>query len=256
MVEFSDEVMTQLNEGGDEVLKKKLKLSSTRIQGGNMVLFDQEGRVRKFESAEKILEEFYKIRLVYYDKRKVWLIATLFYQFEKISEKLRFIIAVIKGEIIINNRKRTALIEELRQKKFKPFPPKSDDKKHKEKNPKKKKSNRAQKEDGKDEKVEQLKKELKDKELELDQTKATPVQDFWKKDLQIFLTALDKMEEEEAKGLEDATHHSSQIANKKKKDGPKTTKTTKRRKTKRQRKRKRKKRTCSKETKNERNRFI
>jgi len=97
MVEFSDEVMTQLNEGGDEVLKKKLKLSSTRIQGGNMVLFDQEGRVRKFESAEKILEEFYKIRLVYYDKPKVWLIATLFYQFEKISEKLRFIIAVIQG---------------------------------------------------------------------------------------------------------------------------------------------------------------
>jgi len=88
---------------------------------------------------------------------------------------------------------------------------------------KRKKSNRAQKEDGKDEKVEQLKKELKDKELELDQTKATPVQDFWKKDLQNFLifSALDKMEEEEAKGLEDATHHSNQIANKKRKMAPK-----------------------------------
>lgn len=40
----------------------------------------------------------------------------------KLANKVRFILGVVKGEIIVSNRKRADLLEELRIKKFRPFP--------------------------------------------------------------------------------------------------------------------------------------
>lgn len=46
------------------------KLQGT-INTGNMVCFDSEGRIKRYDSAEAILREFYDLRLSYYQKRKV-----------------------------------------------------------------------------------------------------------------------------------------------------------------------------------------
>lgn len=43
----------------------------------------------------------------------------------KLDNKVRFILAVVHGEIIVNNRKRAELFVELHQKGFTPFPKKS-----------------------------------------------------------------------------------------------------------------------------------
>lgn len=40
----------------------------------------------------------------------------------KLENKVRFILGVVNGEIVVNNRKRTDLLLELRQKGFTPFP--------------------------------------------------------------------------------------------------------------------------------------
>jgi DNA topoisomerase II len=53
-----------------EGLENKFKLVSF-INTTNMVAFDPEGRIRKYNSAEEILEEFFHLRLEYYQKRKV-----------------------------------------------------------------------------------------------------------------------------------------------------------------------------------------
>ena len=42
-----------------------------KISTSNMILFDFEGKIKKYDSPEAILEEFYPVRLAYYQKRKV-----------------------------------------------------------------------------------------------------------------------------------------------------------------------------------------
>lgn len=43
----------------------------------------------------------------------------------KLDNKVRFILGVVEGKIIVNNRKRAELFHELKQKGFTPFPKKS-----------------------------------------------------------------------------------------------------------------------------------
>lgn len=43
----------------------------------NMVLFDSNNKIKKYESVQEILEEFYLIRLEFYHKRKEYLISKL-----------------------------------------------------------------------------------------------------------------------------------------------------------------------------------
>lgn len=47
------------------------------------------------------------------------------YELLKVDNKVRFILGVVKGEIIVNNRKRAALLAELQTKGFTPFPKKA-----------------------------------------------------------------------------------------------------------------------------------
>ncbi len=39
-----------------------------------MHLFDHSGRIKRYESAEQVLTEFFHLRVEYYDKRKVCVI--------------------------------------------------------------------------------------------------------------------------------------------------------------------------------------
>jgi DNA topoisomerase II len=53
-----------------EGLEEKFKLSRT-LTTTNMVAFDSEGRITKYQTVEDILKEFFRIRLKFYEKRKV-----------------------------------------------------------------------------------------------------------------------------------------------------------------------------------------
>ena len=46
---------------------------STKVSTTNMILFDFEGKIKKYETADEIIEDFYPMRLAYYQKRKVCL---------------------------------------------------------------------------------------------------------------------------------------------------------------------------------------
>ena len=52
------------------------KLSS-KISTSNMMCFDAEGKIKKYNSPEEIMEDFYAVRLAYYQKRKVSLTSRL-----------------------------------------------------------------------------------------------------------------------------------------------------------------------------------
>lgn len=44
---------------------------TTKINTSNMICFDPDGKIKKYNSPEQMLEEFYPLRLAYYQKRKV-----------------------------------------------------------------------------------------------------------------------------------------------------------------------------------------
>ncbi|XP_042007097.1 DNA topoisomerase 2-like isoform X1 [Salvia splendens] len=106
-----------------EGLLKKLKLS-TSISTSNMHLFDSRGVIKKYDTPEQILEEFFYLRLEFYDKRKKAVLANLEKEMLKCDNKCRFIQGVVEGSIIVSNRKRADLVLELKAKGFTPFPKK------------------------------------------------------------------------------------------------------------------------------------
>jgi DNA topoisomerase II len=67
-------IITLTKEGQSTIAKdgveKTFRLSST-ISTSNMVVFDSEGKIRKYSTPEQILDDFYDLRLSYYQKRKV-----------------------------------------------------------------------------------------------------------------------------------------------------------------------------------------
>ncbi|KAL3726570.1 hypothetical protein ACJRO7_031468 [Eucalyptus globulus] len=103
-----------------EGLLKKFKLTST-ISTSNMHLFDSNGVIKKYDSPEQILEEFFHLRLECYEKRKKILLENLELKLAMLDNKVRFILGVVHGEIIVSNRKRADLFQELQAKGFAPF---------------------------------------------------------------------------------------------------------------------------------------
>ncbi|KAF3788559.1 DNA topoisomerase 2 [Nymphaea thermarum] len=107
-----------------EGLLKRFKITTT-ISTSNMHLFDADGSIKRYDSPEKILEEFVPLRRAFYEKRKRVLLDNLSQELSKLDNKVRFILGVVKGEIIVNNRKRAELLDELHRKGFTKFPKKN-----------------------------------------------------------------------------------------------------------------------------------
>ncbi|KAG8741551.1 DNA topoisomerase 2 [Ceratobasidium sp. 414] len=104
-----------------EGLEKFFKLVG-QISTSNMICFDVNGKIKKYRTPEEILEEFYPLRLSYYQKRKQHMCDELERQFEKLSNQARFVHMIIKKELVVSNKKKADLCTELRNLDFRPFP--------------------------------------------------------------------------------------------------------------------------------------
>lgn len=51
--------------------EKEILGLTTTLSTGNMYLFDENDMIKKYESPQEIIEDFYEARLKAYDKRKV-----------------------------------------------------------------------------------------------------------------------------------------------------------------------------------------
>ncbi|KAJ2850724.1 DNA topoisomerase 2 [Coemansia brasiliensis] len=102
---------------------KHFKLSST-ITMTNMVCFDREGRLRRYGSAEEIIEDFYSLRLRYYQLRKENMAEKLGQDLQRADNRARFVMEIIQKKLVVNNRKRKDIIDELRNRKYTPMPKK------------------------------------------------------------------------------------------------------------------------------------
>ena len=64
-------------------------ISDLIVVNGLQVLFDENGCLRRYETAEEILVDFYHVRLRFYEKRKAYLEGMLQAQALKLSNQAR-----------------------------------------------------------------------------------------------------------------------------------------------------------------------
>ncbi|KHJ95992.1 DNA gyrase/topoisomerase IV, A subunit [Oesophagostomum dentatum] len=111
----------KLKELEAEGLHKVFKLQ-TVLNTTSMVLFDAAGCLRKFNSPEEICAEFFETRKQKYIDRKAFMEGMLKAQSNRLTNQARFILAKIKGEIVMENKKKAAIVEQLIKKGFDPDP--------------------------------------------------------------------------------------------------------------------------------------
>ncbi|TFL06195.1 DNA topoisomerase [Pterulicium gracile] len=190
-------------QGFEEFFRLVTKVSTT-----NMMCFGFDGTIKKYESPEEILEEFYPIRLAFYQKRKDALAKALQDGFEKLSNQARFIQMIVDKQLVISNRKKADIVGDLKKHEFRPYP----------KGPKAVTTETSPEQDEDDdegetvmstttdfdyllsmgiwnltkEKIEKLKKQAGEKEAELLELLAKSPKDLWNTDLDELLEANEK----------------------------------------------------------------
>lgn len=101
-------------------LHSRFKLTSN-INLSNMIAFDTQNRIKKYASPFEIINDFYFVRLEFYQKRKNYLSNQLKNQLTKLSEQARFVKMIIEKKFIVTNRKKVDIIKDLQNNKFPAF---------------------------------------------------------------------------------------------------------------------------------------
>ena len=101
----------------DENLYSMFKLTS-RLNTTNMYLFDENSKIKKYDTQYEIIDEYFYTRLAYYGKRKRTLIENLKIKLSKLDNFIKFITYVIEGKIVINNKSMDSIIKNLEKYEF------------------------------------------------------------------------------------------------------------------------------------------
>ena len=211
IIKMEDKHMKIAVERGLEETFKLTKSMAT----SNLVAFDGQGRIHKYENVLDIMEEFYHIRLKFYGLRKQHLLDEMQKDLDKLSNQARFIKMIIDGSLVVSKKKKAVLVTELKRLAFKPFPKVVDAKKAGEIEDVVEEEDESE-QDGSaagardydyllgmaiwsltQERVDKLKKQIGDKEDEITTlTKLSP-KDLWSKDLDDFIEEWHKALSEE-----------------------------------------------------------
>uniref|UniRef100_A0A8C3A1H5 DNA topoisomerase 2 n=1 Tax=Cyclopterus lumpus TaxID=8103 RepID=A0A8C3A1H5_CYCLU len=212
VVRMSEEKLAQAELIG---LHKVFKLQSS-LTCNSMVLFDNMGCLKRYDSVQDMLREFFELRLHYYKLRKDWLQGSLGAEAAKLSNQARFVLEKIEGKVSIENKTKRELIRMLVQKGYESDPvvawSKSQEKEEEDRD--------GNESDGSvdsgssagpnfnyilnmplwclsKEKVDDLLKQRDHKRAELSDLQKKLPDDLWKEDLALFVEELDKVERQE-----------------------------------------------------------
>lgn len=116
-ITFDSDKLLSIQNDRNGGLMKKLKLESS-ITTSNMHLYDQDGRIRKYESPLDILDDFYPVRLEFYGKRKAFMLEKLRHEKMILKNKVRFINGVINSEVMIHNETKQRILDQLIEQKY------------------------------------------------------------------------------------------------------------------------------------------
>ena len=113
-IKFDTNILEKIMDGDFE----KLFHLTTNISCTNLILHDENNKLRKFGSAEEILEHYYEHRLQFYEKRKAHMLGLLEQQLFNLSTRARFIMDVIKDVVKVRNVPKSDVIKNLETLKY------------------------------------------------------------------------------------------------------------------------------------------
>jgi DNA topoisomerase-2 len=96
-------------------IHKLLKLSTTNTTT-NMHLFNAEDKLKKYDTVEEIIDDYYETRLEMYQTRKDYLITSLENELILLSNKAKYIKENLDGTIDLRKKKREQVIHMLKEK--------------------------------------------------------------------------------------------------------------------------------------------
>jgi DNA topoisomerase-2 len=161
-------------EYGANGLEKMLKLYTTSSTT-NMNLFNSEDKLRKYDNVEEIIDDYYDIRLEYYEDRKDFMIEALERELLILSNKAKYIQELINGTIDLRKKKKQEITSMLQDKNYNTI---DDDQEYKY-------LIRMPMDSVSEENVDKLLKEHQLKQDELDRIKETTIQQMWLSELDI-----------------------------------------------------------------------
>ncbi|ORZ40275.1 DNA topoisomerase [Catenaria anguillulae PL171] len=199
-VEFHITLTTAGAKLSDAEIEKTFKLVTT-MSTTNMVCFDPSGRIKKYSSPEQIVHEHYVLRLGYYEKRKNRLVDVLTRELTMLQNKTRFIREVVDRSLIIERKRKSELVAELRRRGYMPESKLRDSSSSVAAAAESADNNDSDEDDAAgdfnyllsmplysltDERIRQLESQTFAKEKELERVKATTPEEMWEADLEAF----------------------------------------------------------------------
>jgi DNA topoisomerase-2 len=182
-----DELEKASGDHGCNGLEKLLKLYSTSSTT-NMNLFNAEDKLTKYDSIDSIIDDYFGIRLDYYNDRKMNLIENLEKELLIMSNKVRYIQEVLAGTIDLRKKKKQEITNLLKGKKY-DMMEEDDEYKYLVRMPMDSVS---------EENVEKLVAEHSSKSAELVRIKNTTIQQMWLKELDILENEYKEYQKERA----------------------------------------------------------
>jgi DNA topoisomerase-2 len=113
---FEIDVTREFSSHTDEWIYKTLKLESS--QNENYTCIDKDNKIIVFPSVEELLTYYVTVRLEYYVRRKSAQLTAFQREINIASAKLLFIKSVIEGTVVVNNKKKAEIEEQLSSKLF------------------------------------------------------------------------------------------------------------------------------------------
>jgi DNA topoisomerase II len=112
-----EELEAQIDANGCNGVFKMLKLTTT-ISNTNMHMFNADCKLHKYGSIEEIIDDFYGVRIAFYEKRKLYLINELEQRLVLLSNRAKYIQENLNGSIDLRKKKMQQVIELLESKEY------------------------------------------------------------------------------------------------------------------------------------------
>jgi DNA topoisomerase-2 len=109
------------------LLEKSLGLYTTQSTT-NMNMFDANEKLKKYSSAEEIIDDYYGIRLEYYEKRKQYILNALKRELLVLSNRARYITELLDDTIDLRRKTNKMLTALLKERKYDLYVAGNDDK--------------------------------------------------------------------------------------------------------------------------------
>ena len=87
----------------------------TYLYTSNMVLFNEKKHLKKYDTVDEIIDNFCRVRLEYYEKRKAYQIDALEKDLCFLGNKQRFVQEIIDEELTVLNEKESVIITTLKE---------------------------------------------------------------------------------------------------------------------------------------------